>query len=447
MRFVTNRQTSECSNKSRGFAVARIGSRLDLQRAATPGTIQRPSFGKKHYLFLVAWALTCFIGFLAWNPARSQAQVLGGTGLSVEQLADGRVRPGASHNETEAYLPMIFPSSHAPNLLALPDGSLLCVWFSGTWEGASNVAIVMSQLKNGSHSWARPVVIDHQIGYSYQNPVIFRAPSGRLWLFHTRQLAGQGQANSEALSLTSDDEGKSWSAPKILFPLPGSFIRQPLVVFGEDQWLLPMYYTPSVFITAGAEKNYSAVRISNDQGKTWKECDIPDSFGLVQPNVIKLAEDNFIVFFRSRYADWIYKSTSTDGCDWKSPEPTHLPNNNSSMQATLLQDGHIVMAFNNVNVTDVKGKPVAGPRYPLSVALSADGGKTWPWVRDIQVGNEPPPFEQGEREAYSYPSITQTPDGMIHVAYDFRRKTIKVVSFMEEWVQQGGTVGKFHGDR
>lgn len=392
-------------------------------------------------------ALICLIGFLVCNSVRSRAQMLGGEGLSVEQLADGKLRPGLHGTRTEAYLPMIFPSSHAPNLLALPDGDLLCVWFSGTWEGDSNVAIAMSRLAKGSQAWTRPVVIDHQIGYSYQNPVIFQAPSGRLWLFHSRQLAGQGQANSEVLYLTSEDKGKTWSEPKVLFSLPGSFIRQPLVVFGKNEWLLPMYYTPSVFITTGAEKNYSAVKISGDEGKTWKECDIPESFGLVQPSVIRLSQHDFVAFFRSRYADWIYTSTSSDGCKWTPPVPTHLPNNNSSMQAALLRDHHLVMAFNNVNVTDSKGKPVAGPRYPLSVALSTDGGKTWPWVRDIQVGNEPPMFEQGEREAYSYPSITQTPDGMIHVAYDFRRKTIKVVSFSERWIQMEGTVGKFHGDR
>jgi predicted neuraminidase len=242
-----------------------------------------------------------------------------------------------------------------------------------------------------------------------------------------------------------------WTKPKQLFDKPGAFDRQPVVEVTKEKWILPMYYTPSRGIRKGAESNYSVVEITTDAGKTWNECEIPESSGLVQPSVVPV-DHHYVAFFRSRFADWIYKSTSDDGCHWEAPVSTKLPNNNASIQVVKLNNGHLVIAFNNVNATDVKGKPTTGPRVPLSVALSEDGGKTWPWVRDIETND--PEFgkeftglsDKPGREEYSYPSIMQMPDGKIGSAYTFRRETIKFVEFDENWIKKGGTQGKFKGD-
>ena len=364
----------------------------------------------------------------------------------------GAFHPSALSGAEEAYLPTLFPSSHAANLILLHNGDLLCFWFSGTWEGDSDVAIVMSRLPRGSTRWLKPMVLDHQPGKSYQNPVPFQEPNGRLWLMHTSQPAKQGQAESQVLFLTSGDNGKTWSSSKVLFSKPGSYVRQPMVLMNAREWLLPMYYTPSRGITTGAEANYSATKISTDQGTTWKECEIAQSKGLVQPSVLRLSSDHYIVFFRSRFADWIYKSTSRDGCEWAAPMPTQLPNNNSSIQAIRLNDGHLAIAFNNSSHFVGKGKPSTGPRKPLTVALSEDEGKTWPWVRDVETGgpesdNKGHFPEKSGRQEYSYPSILQGPGGKIYVAYTYRRDGIKVVSFDESWLRQGGTSGLFKGDR
>jgi len=91
-----------------------------------------------------------------------------------------------------------------------------------------------------------------------------------------------------------------------------------------------------------------------------------------------------------------------------------------------------------------------GPRRPVSIALSVDEGKTWSYVRDVEVGRPElgPPEADGRgpsREEYSYPSVMQTSDGMIHVSYTFRRETIKTVSFNEDWIRKGGTTGLYQG--
>lgn len=364
---------------------------------------------------------------------------------------DGAFRASNTEGLEEAYLGKLFRSSHAANLLSLANGDLLCFWFSGAREGESNVAIVMSRLAKGSEQWSKIVEIDHHEGRSFQNPVAFQAYDGRVWLLHTSQPAGQGQRNAEVLYLTSDDAGKTWTPPRELFTQPGSFLRHPPVLISRKVWLLPMYYTPSRSITDGAESDHSAIKLTNDGGKSWKECDLSQSNGVVQPTVVMLGKKHFLAFFRSRYADFIYRSTSTNGCDWTAPTPTRLPNNNSSIQLAKLRDRSLAIAFNNSSAGVTREKARTGLRKPLSIALSQDGGKTWPWVRDIETGS---PAEQrnelkgnrSQHEEYSYPSLLQDANGKIIVAYSYNREAIKVVRFDEGWVKQGHTEGRFKGE-
>src|SRR5579862_8729558 len=122
---------------------------------------------------------------------------------SVYQMANGIVRPSSLKGAKEAYLPIILLTSHAANLLALPNGDILCFWFSGPGEGRSGVSIVMSRLNHGSNRWTVPVILSYRDGWSNQNPVPFRVPDGQLWLFHTSQKAGKGQTTAVVFSLTS----------------------------------------------------------------------------------------------------------------------------------------------------------------------------------------------------------------------------------------------------
>jgi predicted neuraminidase len=391
---------------------------------------------------------TCCVHVLL-SAALIEAQAPSPPAASAVTQFDGTFRASSAKGVEEAYLEKLFRSSHAANLVKLQNGDLLCFWFSGTHEGESNVAIVMSRLPKGSHQWGKTVEIDHQEGKSFQNPVAFQAPGGRLWLLHTSQPAGQGQINAEVLYLTSDDAGQTWTAPQPLFTQPGSFIRHPPILIGKKVWLLPMYYTPSRNITDGAESHYSAVKLTSDGGKSWKECKIPQSNGLVQQSVVRLATGHFLGFFRSRYADFIYQSTSDNGCDWTVPTPTHLPNNNSSIQLAMLRDGSLVIAFDNNSSGVTRDKTGVSARKPLSIALSQDGGETWPWVRDIETGNpagQQKKVQDWTHEEYSYPSLLQDANGKINVAYTYSREAIKVVRFDEEWIKQGNTEGKFKGD-
>ena len=370
----------------------------------------------------------------------------------------------------DAILPPIFGHSHASNLLELPDGALLLVWFSNGAEGGDGVGIVSSTLAPGALQWSRPAMVTSEPMRSAQNPVAFYEESGDVVrLLHTSQVSFEGQGTSEVRMVESHDRGFTWKAPVVVFSDPGAFVKNQLLRSADDkEWLLPMYYTPTGFL--GHETQYSAVHRSSDGGRTWQKFDMEGTLGrCVQPTVVRLRSGRLRAWFRSRDADFIYVADSEDdGRTWSAPRATDLPNNNSGIQAAMLASGAVVMLFNNLQ----------GPfsRFPLTAALSLDEGATWPHLRDLEpaaaaVGSSRRRLrdqEEEEREEeqeeggkedeeedeegteggggeYSYPSVIQSRDGFIHISYTFRRESIRYARVTEEWIKKGATIGAFKG--
>jgi len=333
-------------------------------------------------------------------------------------------------------------------------GELLLAWFSGDDEGGDGVAIVVARLPPRQWQWEEAVVASVERGRSAQNPVLFwESASEEVVLLHTTQRAYEGQATSEVRRVSSRDKGQTWGEASTLFAEAGAFLRNQVALSGDgSELLLPMYYTPRGFFHHASQ--YSSLRRSKD-GVTWEETVMEGTKGrCVQPTLVRIDARHLQAFFRSRAADRIYLSESTDdGRSWSRPRPLELPNNNSGIQALRLQSGNTAIVFNNLEGDYA--------RWPLSIALSDDDAATFAWVRDLEpagVGEDKgiPPHALGDRgddfgddfgddEAammraemgeYSYPSLTQSPDGRIHISYTFRRETIKYVSITEEWIKE-----------
>src|SRR5690606_18220934 len=102
------------------------------------------------------------------------------------------------------------------------------------------------------------------------------------------------------------------------------------------------------------------------------------------------------------------------GETWSAMELTNLPNNNSGTDAVTLKDGRQLLVYNHVLPPGTEAK---GPRTPLNVSLSHDG-ISW---------NAACVLEDSPVSQYSYPSVIQSTDGMVHIVYTWRRERIKYV--------------------
>ena len=387
--------------------------------------------------------------------------------MSVTLLRDGIIRPNSRDIPIEsAMLPSTCPQNHAANLLPLPDGSLMCVWFGGTQEGISDISVWGSRLSPQSHQWSEAEKLSCDDSRSEQNPVLFLAPDNILWLLWTAQISGN-QDTAIVRYRQSHDFGRTWGEIATLLDQPGTFIRQPITVLNNGNWLLPVFYCR----TQPGEKwvgndDVSAVKISSDDGKSWRDVAVPESLGCVHMNITALPDGKLVAFFRSRWADNIYYSQSSDGGEsWSVPEATVLPNNNSSIQVTTLASGELALVFNNMSAKgalerraslydeiddgdssrkepETTGGKTAfwgAPRAPMTIAISADGGKSWPWLRNLDEGDgycmTNNSLDKRNRE-FSYPSIKQGPDGMLHIAYTYFRQAIKYVRISADWVKE-----------
>ena len=372
-----------------------------------------------------------------------------------------------------ADIPSPCVQNHAANLMPLPNGDLACVWFGGSQEGKSDISIYFSRLPAGKSCWTPAVKLSDDDTRSEQNPILFPAPDGRLWLLYTAQKSGN-QDTSIIRYRISEDNGQTWQPVEVLFDKAGTFVRQPVVVLDNGDWLVPVFYCR----TRPGEKwvgddDISAVRISSDQGHSWREVEVPGSVGCVHMNIEKLPDGTLLALFRSRWADNIYASRSSDGGNtWSEPASTGLPNNNSSIQFTRLANGHLALVFNDISAaqaterrvslydeiedeeTELSTEPAVTaekmvtadartafwgtPRAPMTLAISEDGGRTWPFKRNLEVGDGYCMTNNSELQLnreYSYPSIKQTEDGVLHIAYTFYRQKIRYARVREDWVK------------
>ncbi len=354
---------------------------------------------------------------------------------------DGRVYWNEEMGTIEARIPNGgYRSGHGPALLELPNGDLLCVWFAGSFEGNADVHIVCSRLEKDSEAWTEPVDVSGDPERSEQNPSLFYGPDGAAWCMYTAQLDRQaGKDNMQFTAVVrcqkSTDGGRTWGPYETVFPEEGTFCRQPIQILSNGRWIFSNWLCTDS--AEGLSGDPTAFRISDDQGKTWRTVMMPESHGHVHANVVELEPGHLVAFMRNREAYRIHRSESFDyGETWSEPKPTPLPNNNSSISAIKLQSGRVAIAYNPTCTPDPQPGKAAWPglRCPVAVALSEDGGLTFPIIRWMErgegyIGDE----NKTNNKQYEYPYLMQTKDGMIHLAYAaWTRDAMKYVRFTEE---------------
>lgn len=354
---------------------------------------------------------------------------------------DGRIYRNEEMGTVESMVPPgPFPTCHSPAMLELPNGDMLCCWFSGTYEGDADVHIVCARLPKDADRWTEPVPVSGDPKRSEQNPSLFYGPDGAVWCMYTAQLdriAGKDnmQFTSQIRCQKSFDGGLTWGDYETVFAREGSFCRQPIQILKNGRWIFGNWLcTDSV---EGLSGDPSVFQISDDQGKSWRMVEMPNSRGRVHPNVVELDNGHLVAFMRSREADNIYRSESLDwGETWSEPKPTPLPNNNSSISAIRTQSGRVAVAYNPTSTpSPVSGKAAwPGLRCPVAVALSEDGGITFPLIRLMErgegyIGEE----NKTNNKQYEYPYLMQSSDGRLHLTYAaYTRKCVKYISFTEE---------------
>ena len=373
----------------------------------------------------------------------------------------GQLTEGKS-SRLEALLSSPMVQNHAAFIERLDDGTLACLWFGGTLEGKSDISIFGSTLAPGADRWSAPIQLSDDPDRSEQNPVL--AHNGRGWqLFHTAQPAGnQDECLLRARDISLTDDRVIADVPRTIDLPRGCFIRGRFVRRSDGAWMMPIFRCvsrPGQRWTGSHDT--AAVGISHDDGETWALQEVPGSIGSVHMTIVPLDGERMVAFYRRRQSDFVHRSVSEDGgMTWSPPEPTDVPNNNSSINVVRLADGRLAMICNPVSAAtsadrraslydeieegddrpDATGgcEPIWGvPRAPLTLCISTDEGRTFPKRRIVDdspgtcLSNN---SEDGRNKELSYPYLLEADDGALHLAYTYFRRAIKYVRLPKGWI-------------
>ncbi len=304
------------------------------------------------------------------------------------------------------------PQCHA-STIEVSNGIPVASWFGGTEEKNDDVGIWVSRKAEGK--WSAPIEVANGIQedgkrYPCWNPVLFKPKNKPLILFYK---VGPNPKEWWGLYIISKDDGLTWSKPvKLPNGILGPIKNQPIQLENGD------ILSP----TSTEEENdiwKIQLEISKDQGKTWtKSKDLNDGkeFGAIQPSILNHGNGKLQLISRTMN-EVITENWSSDyGKTWDTMKAMSLPNPNSGIDAVTLKDGRHILIYNPT------GKNW-GDRVPLSVGISNDG-KKWDRVIDLEPLTE---NTDKEGEEYSYPTVIQAENGMIHIVYTWNRKTVKHV--------------------
>ncbi|WP_418992625.1 SUMF1/EgtB/PvdO family nonheme iron enzyme [Alistipes sp.] len=363
-----------------------------------------------------------------WTPERKP--------LFLEPLV--YVRPPA------ASVPPLYPHNHCPAVTWCANGDLLAVWFSTITEFGREMAIWHSRLRSGAAEWDEAALFCKVPDRNMTGSSLWTDPdTGRLLFLNGVEAAGWWR-NLALMMQSSDDNGATWSRPRIAAPdhAPGHQVIAGMIRTREG-WLLNA-------CDAGPDNNEgSVVQISRDGGLSWTSpCgERPAEFRAgatggtiagIHACVVQLLDGSLLAFGRgndlpdSEGRRRMPRSISRDmGRTW-SYSASPFPPVSGGQRCTMirLREGPILLvSFTHHPLRPPKedermrigSQIVSG----IFAAVSYDEGETWPVVklltdgeyRFMDGGAWTGFFETDARRAEprGYLAMTQTPDGMIHL--------------------------------
>lgn len=330
-------------------------------------------------------------------------------------------------------VPNVEKFAHCSSIIELPNGNLMMSSYAGTGEHNPDTKIYTIIYDKDSRKWLKPEVRVNTPNKSDGNAILFLDKSNRIWLFNntirrewkTPQIHWDW-AVTDNKYMYSDDLGKTWSENVPMFPDKiGWNYKNKAIYIANGTILIPMYDEPTW---------QSRIAISKDNGKSWTYSGpiithqkiVPGSkplkkskvIGNLQPTLFQKENGDIIAYLRPKKIKRLLVSVSKDnGNTWSSTRPTKIRNPNSGIDLVKLENGNILLVYNNITIL----------RYQLNVALSEDEGKSWKHIKTIE--KDAPWWE------FSYPAVIQDKKGYIHITYTYKRKCIKHIKLNEEWIK------------
>jgi predicted neuraminidase len=323
----------------------------------------------------------------------------------------------------------LVPAVHGSNAIETKNGGLLATWFGGSREGGKDVVLWGSDYSPGTMSWSVPrqIISPAQtraaLGRYIKtvgNSVLVRGIQGELWLYYVTVSVG-GWAGASLNAILSNDDGKTWDAPRRLITSPffniSTLNKSVPVHYSDGSIGLPVYHE---FMGKFAE----LLRLSNT-GEVLDKIRITHGRHSIQPLVLPLSRQEAVALMRNTNAApgtgrVLISRSDNAGQNWTGDERLELHNADSAVGGLRRPDGSLLLVFNDGE----------SGRSSLALAVSRDQGRSWTTVKHFERSAD-------VKSEFSYPYLIRTSDGSMHLLYTWNRKRIRHIAFNDNWVDGG----------
>ncbi len=300
-----------------------------------------------------------------------------------------------------------------PDVCRLADGRLMAVFYAGY----GHVAMPNDKLPRGGRisyctssdegkTWSKAETL-YDGPNDDRDPSLVQLADGRLlctfFTLTPANVPGKNWTCEGASLIESSDAGKTWSAPRVIYP--GYYVSSPIRVLSDGRLALGLY-------AENDKTAYGAVGLSDDSGKTWQKPVDIDNGGIrldAETDLIELKDGSLYAVMRDKAC---YSVSKDRGESWTVAKPigfaVHCP--------YLHRVGDIILLAHRL--------PCASLHYSL------DEGKTW--SENVPV----------DSLIGAYPSLVTLKDGSVLIVYyeegegsSIRAKKFRVAPSGIEWLK------------
>jgi sialidase-1 len=318
---------------------------------------------------------TCFAGGAAILPAAAQ--------IDPGPYTQKRVMASSGPDS---------PRNDCATIAERADGTLYGVWHkyrpnpaAGSDFGRADIAAKISP--DGGLSWTdeRRIIPVADGDLNVQAPAIIRLPNGEMLIAAMRAHAPDSSSMSVFRSrddgATWQEEGDIWSRHQGQWLQGGT---PSLVRLRDGRLVLPFHGGDG---HQGKQHNVAGCFVSDDDGHTWRQTpaviDLPMR-GAMEASVTELGDGRLLMSLRSQLGTVMLCESRDRAESWSLPWSSGLTAPESATCLRRIPGSDLLLLIWNGIEFYEPAHHHFGPRTPLSLAVSADDGRTWNRLGDIE---------------------------------------------------------------
>lgn len=314
------------------------------------------------------------------------------------------------HPQRQVILPSTpeYPRHSEATAVQLKNGDILLAWSKFQTEVApdgrllsgdnakAHIAAIISH--DGGTTWGEErTLVENTAGLNVMSPAIRRLRDGSLGMVYSYR---ESTTEAHRVFCRSIDDGLMWSEPVRM--TEGAYktgCHDRLTILDSGRLIAPLHCSDDW------HSHYLHVRVawSDDNGQSWQLTDpielprVSDSgeSGGIEPGVVQRADGSLLMVIRTAMGT-IFRAESHDaGATWEELRSMEVVSPVAPSLIDRIPNSNDLLLIWNWRWNWREG--LAGTRRPLAMAVSNDGGDTWPWsCRKI--------LEDDPAYTYAYPS-------------------------------------------